>query len=242
MTSTVADTAPTTAAHPITWRRAQAASGLMIGAFVALHLVNLPFALVPGGYDAAQRVLRAIYQSPVFEIPFVAALGVHIVAGIRAIATRERAPAASWPQRLHRYSAWYLLMVVVVHMAATRGASFFFGVYPEAAGVSFAFAWLPYFFWPYYLLLALSGLVHLGYGAPRAMATLRRTGDRSASSRPLALSLMVGAVLVALGVIGLSGAFYEIPDPFANDYAALYRSYDDSAWVPDVPEGGPAVP
>lgn len=231
MTSSLADTVPT-AAQPVTWRRAQAASGVMIGAFVALHLVNLPFALVPGGYDAAQRLLRAIYQSPAFEIPLVAALAVHIAAGIRNIATRGRAPAATWPQRLHRLSAWYLLAVVGLHVAATRGASLFFGVYPESAGVAFALAWLPLFFWPYYLLLALSGLVHLGYGAPRAIATLRRASDRSAGSRSLALSLVIGAVLVVLGVIGLSGAFYEIPDPFGSDYAALYLGDEDFARMP----------
>ena len=226
---------PTASAQLWSWRRAQALSGLLLAGFVGLHLINLPLAAFPGAYDAYQRVLRALYQSPFFEIPFVVTpLVVHIVAGVRAIARRDRAAPATWPARLHRYSAWYLLFVIAGHVLATRGASLFYGIYPEALGVAFALEWIPVFFWPYYLLLGLSGVAHLGYGLLRAVAVMRKSADRSASSKPLALGLALAALLVVLGVVGLSGALYPIDDPFGSDYAGIYREMD-SPFVPDVP-------
>lgn len=227
-------TTGSTRAAALTWRRAQAISGVMLAGFAGLHLLNLPFALVPGGYDAYQRMMRALYQSPLFEIPFVfTPLVVHVVCGVRAMVQRDRAPARTWPARLHRWSAWYLLLVIAGHVLATRGASLFYGVYPESLGVAFALAWIPLFFWPYYLLLAIGGVVHLGYGLPRALAVLRRTGDRSQGSRMLAGALLIAALLVALGIVGLSGALYPIDDPFSSDYAGIYRGM---ALAPDVPD------
>lgn len=224
---------PTTS---LTWRRAQAVSGIMLAGFVGLHLLNLPLAMIPGGYDAYQRVMRVLYQSPVFEIPFVLApLVVHVVAGIRAMARRDRTPARTWPARLHRHAAWYLLLVIAGHVLATRGASLFYDIHPESLGVAFALAWIPVFFWPYYLLLAVSGVLHLGYGLPRAVSIVRRAADRSQRSRALAIGLCIAALLVALGVVGVSGALYPIEDPFSSDYAGIYRDMD-SPLVPDVPD------
>lgn len=228
------DDAPRTTS--LTWRRAQAISGILLAGFVGLHLLNLPMALVPGGYDAYQRMVRVLYQSPFFEIPFVMApLMVHIAAGIRAMARRDRTPARTWPARLHRYAAWYLLLVIAAHVLATRGASLFYDVYPESLGLAFALAWIPVLFWPYYLLLGISGVVHLGYGLPRALSVIRRSADRSQRSRALTISLLVAALLVALGVVGVSGALYPIEDPFSSDYAGIYRDMD-SPLVPDVPD------
>jgi len=228
------DDPPQTAS--LTWRRAQALSGILLAGFVGLHLINLPLALIPGGYDAYQRVMRVLYQSPYFEIPFVIApLLVHVACGVRAMARRDRTPARTWPARLHRYAAWYLLLVIAGHVLATRGASFFYGIYPESLGVAFALVWIPVFFWPYYLLLGVSGVVHLGYGLPRSLSLMRRMSDRSQRSRALAIGLCVGALLVALGLVGLSGALYPTADPFATDFAGIYRDID-APLVPDVPD------
>ncbi len=218
------------------WRRAQALSGVMLAGFAALHLLNLPFALVPGGYDAYQRMMRVLYQSPLFEIPFVIApLVVHVICSVRGMLRTDRAPARTWPERLHRWSAWYLLLVIAGHVLATRGASLFYGVYPESAGIAFTLVWIPLFFWPYYAVLAISGVLHLGYGLPRAISVLRRTGDRSQRSVALMVGLLLTAMLVALGLLGFSGALYPIEDPFASDYAAMYRDMD-SPLVPHVPD------
>lgn len=221
------------------WRRAQAVSGLLLATFFAIHLVNVPLGALPGAYDAYQRVMRQLYQSPFFEIPFIVLpIVVHLAAGVRAIVrSGSRAPATTWPQRLHRWAAWALLVFVGGHFAATRGASFFEGVYPESSGLRFALAWVPAFFWPYYVLLGVAGVVHVGWGIPRALSVVRRHADRSASSRPLAIGIAVMAIGILLGVLGIGGVLYPITsDPFDNDYADIYRGFDDSPLVPDVPD------
>lgn len=225
--------------HGALWRRAQAVSGLLLATFFAIHLVNVPLGAFPGAYDAYQRVMRQLYQSPFFEIPFIVMpLVVHLAAGIRALArSGSRAAAKTWPQRLHRWAAWALLVFVAGHFAATRGASLFEGVYPESSGLRFALAWVPVFFWPYYVLLGVAGVVHVGWGIPRALSVVRRHADRSASWRPLAIGIAVMALGIFLGVLGIGGALYPITsDPFDNGYADIYRSFDDSPFVPDVPD------
>lgn len=228
--------------HAAAWRRAQAVSGLCLAVFVGVHLVNLPLAAFPGAYDAYQRVLRVVYQSPFFEIPFVfLPLAVHLTAGVRAILrSKSRAPARTWPARLHRWSAWYLLAMVVGHIIATRGPSLVLGVYPESLGLAFSLQWIPLWFWPYYALLGLSGVAHLGYGVPRALSVVRRHADRSASSRPLAIALGVAGVAVLVGLLGIGGLLYEIGDPFAHAYADIYRDFDDSPFVPDIRDPRPS--
>lgn len=227
--------------HGASWRRAQAVSGLCLAAFVGIHLLNVPLGAFPGAYDAYQRVLREIYQSPLFEIPLLfVPLAIHLAAGLRALLGRtSRAPARTWPARLHRWSAWYLLLVIAGHVLATRGPSLAFGIYPESLGLAFALEWIPLFFWPYYALLGLAGVAHLGYGVPRALAVVRRHADGSATSRPLAAALALAALAVLVGILGIGGLFFEIGDPFATDYADLYRGWAGSPLVPDVPE--PAI-
>jgi succinate dehydrogenase/fumarate reductase cytochrome b subunit len=209
MTETAASEAqPREGAHHLAWRRAQAASGLLIAIFLGIHLLNVPLGAFPGAYDAYQRVMRQLYQSPFFEIPFlVVPILVHVTAGLRAILrSKTRSAAKTWPQRLHRWSAWMLLLSIGGHYAATRGPSLVAGVYPEQLGLAFALWWIPLFFWPYYVLLGLSGLVHVGWGVPRALSVLRRKPDHGASSRPLAIALAIGAPAKVLGELGIGGA------------------------------------
>ena len=150
--------------------RIQAASGLVFALFLAVHLANLAFAA--GGATAVSvvRLLRS-RGSP--------------------------APRRSIGARLHRIAGLFLLVFFAGHVAATRGASVFGGVFPEFAGVAFTLRWIPLYFYPYYTLLALFGLYH---GARGVMLALPRLGVSVGRVR----RWMIGA-LALLAVMLLAG-------------------------------------
>jgi succinate dehydrogenase/fumarate reductase cytochrome b subunit len=218
------------------WRRAQAIAGLVLASFLSLHLLNVIAALVPGGYDAVQRVLRAAYQFPPIELALFGALGVHLVAGVRAMVKRrgKRLPASA-RTRVQRFAAWALLVFITGHVLATRGSSLFEGVYPGAAGLAFTFQWVPAYFWPYYPTLAVAGAVHMGLGVPLALGMIGRPAAKAWMHGPRMASILAPtAVILVLGVLGLAGVLYALPsDPLRSDYAEMYRRMG-APWVPDA--------
>lgn len=233
-------TTPTHAVSPgseARWRRAQAIAGLVLASFLALHLANVVAALVPGGYDAVQHVIRAAYQFPPIELALFGALGVHLVAGVRAIVKRrgKRAPTTT-RMRVQRVAAWALLVFITGHVLATRGASLFEGVFPGAAGLAFTFRWAPAYFWPYYPTLAVAGAVHMALGVPLALGMIGRPAPKAWTHGPrMAWILAPACVVLVLGVLGIAGALYTLPsDPLESEYAQLVRRMG-APWVPDAP-------
>lgn len=205
--------------------RTQAISGLAFALFLSLHLVNvMASALGPGLYDAFQVRIRPLYQFPLVEVGvLLVALVVHIGAGV--IRLRRRPRSRGWGRlplrtRLHRASAYFLLVFVFGHIAATRLPSLLDGVWLGFGGLTFSMAWLPGFFYPYYALLGLCGLYHGSYGTYLA---LRALGVRLPSVARLGWlgwgPLWVAAVLVVLGVLSLGGHLYPIDDPRQSAFA-----------------------
>lgn len=205
--------------------RIQALSGLVFAIFLSLHLVNvMASALGPGLYDAFQVRIRPFYQFPLLEVGvLLASLVVHIAAGVTRLRRRPR--SRNWGQlplrtRLHRLSAYFLLVFVLGHFAATRAPSLLDGVYIGFAGLSFTMWKLPGYFYPYYLLLGLTGLYHGSYGAYLA---LRALGVRLPSVSRLGakawVPLAAAAVLLALGVLSFGGFLYPIDDPRQSAFA-----------------------
>ena len=92
----------------------------------------------------------------------------------------RRLPAAV---RWHRWSAYFLLVVIVGHIAATRGIAVVGDVDVGFGAVAFAMGWMPTFFAIYYTLLALEGLypsvVHCKCHDP-ALGTRKRLGFAAA--------------------------------------------------------------
>ncbi|MCX4242074.1 hypothetical protein [Paraliomyxa miuraensis] len=205
--------------------RLQAISGLVFSAFLLLHLTNVMLsAFGPGLYDAFQIRIRPIYQFPLFEIGvLMTSLVVHIATGVIRLRRRPRS-RGFWKlplrTRLHRASAYFLLVFIAGHIAATRLPSLLDGVWLGFAGLSYSMAFLPQYFYPYYVLLGLCGLYHGGYGAYLA---LRGLGIRLPSIAALGLRvkvpLVIGAVLIILGVLSFGGLFYPIADPHQSDFA-----------------------
>jgi succinate dehydrogenase/fumarate reductase cytochrome b subunit len=205
--------------------RLQAISGLAFATFLSLHLFNVMLSgLGPGLYDAFQVRVRPLYQFPLIEIGvLMTALVVHIATGVMRLRRRPR--SREWMRlplrtRLHRVSAYLLLLVVFGHIAATRLPSLLDGVWLGFAGLSFSMWYLPQYFYPYYVLLGLCGLYHGSYGVYLALRVL---GVRLPSITRLGarawVPLVVAAVLVVLGVLSLGGLLYTIDDPRHSDFA-----------------------
>ena len=220
-------------------RRAQAISGIALTSFASVHLLNAMLAAIPGAYDPLQRIVRRAYQSPVIEVLLVfLPLLVHVVAGIRALVKRRtRTTDAPIRTRLHRYAAWYLLLVMTGHVLATRGASLVHGVYPEFVGLQLSIAWLPWFFLPYCAIFGVAGVYHAAHGVPIALGVMKQRLP-GVLTRPSTFwaAVVIGALAALLNVSGIAGWLYASDaDPFASDYAQIYRDMEDSPFVPDVP-------
>jgi succinate dehydrogenase/fumarate reductase cytochrome b subunit len=209
--------------------RAQAVSGLVFALFLSLHLVNvMASALGPGLYDAVQLRIRPLYQFPLVEVVVVlGALAVHVVTGVMRL--RQRPRTRQWSRlpvrtRLHRASAYFLLVVIVGHTAATRLPLLLDDVPVGFVGLSFTLWSTPAVFYPYYLLLGLCGLYHGSYGAYLALRALGlRLPSIGRLGRRAWIPLVAAALLVVLGVLSFGGLFYPIEDPRHSGYAQWLR-------------------
>ncbi len=209
--------------------RIQAISGLVFAAFVLLHLVNVmvsPFG--PQLYDAFQVRIRPIYQNPVVELGvLLTALTVHIVVGV--VRLRRRPRTKGWARlplrtRLHRLSAYFLLLVIFGHITATRAPTLIDGIWIGFAGLSFSMEIMPFIFYPYYVLLGLCGLYHGGYGGYLALRSLGVGLPPVARlGRWATVPLGAAAVLIVLGVLSFGGWLYPIDDPWDSDFAHFFE-------------------
>ena len=156
--------------------------------------------------------MRAVYQVPPIEVARVGApLLLHIVTSVWRVVRRRR---LGQPQsravrtRLQRYSAVVLLVFIVGHVVATRGASLVYEVWPGFDAIAFTMLWVPAYFIPYYALFAVAALYHLIHGLTVALPRLgvRRMG-RLRDGRVVMGLAVVGGVLLLLGVAGFAGAF-----------------------------------
>jgi len=223
--------------------RVQCVTGCLFGLFVLVHLANLAAApLGADAYNSFQRTARAVYQFPLLEIGMLGALGVHCACAIwRIVRAGFRRPHSSRRSRLHRYTGYFLLVVIVGHVSATRGVSLATGAFPEFEGLSFSLWWMPALFYPYYTLLALCGLFHAVNGFAIACSVFGRP-------LPVALRRGVGfwfamaaaGLSMLIGIAALGGHGFPIEDPRDNDYARFYSALGVvDLGNEDRPGGGP---
>src|SRR5262249_2635872 len=157
------------------------------------------------------------YQFPPLELGLVMApLLVHVAAGVRRL-RRDPAPR-ELRARLHRWSGVFLLVVIFGHIAAVRGSSFVYGVYPEFEGLELSMWLAPWLFYPYYALFAVAALYHGLNGAGVALATL---GVRVPSVARWGIGFWVpttaAMLLAVVAVLGIGGWLYPLPDPIGTD-------------------------
>lgn len=218
-----------------TLARWQAISGLVFGVFLTLHLLNLMASVFgPGLYDAFALRVRPLYQQPLVEVGvLLTALVVHIVVGVLRIRARppQRPGTTAWSRlplrtRVHRVSAYFLLLVIVGHVSATRLPAVLADVAVDFTALSYTMQALPWLFYPYYIALGLCGLYHGGYGVHQALRTLGVGLPPIARLRPwLWVPLLIAAALVVLGVLSLGGLLYPVADPSDTDFARLAAEF-----------------
>ena len=197
----------------------QAGSGLLFAVFVVMHLTNTWLAaLGPGAYNETQQLLRTIYQFPPLEALLLAALAVHIVVGVMRI-VQEPKRELNLRARLHRYAGFFLLLVIFGHIAAVRGPSWMFEIYPGFEGLAFSIDFAPAYFLPYYFLLGLTGFYH---GLNGIGIALTRLGFR-ATIGPQMLRATTGfaGVLMIAALMGFSGVWTDPGDLTENEFAQL---------------------
>lgn len=205
-------------------RRAQAIAGVLFSMFVLLHLSNI--ALAPFGdgvFNSYQRFIRQFYQHPVFELLIVIMpIVIHAAAGIWLFLIRRseaQAPQEKRPliNRLQSWAGCFLLLFIAGHIAAVRGPSFFANVFPEFDGIAFSLWYLPYYFYPYYFLLALAGFYHATNG-------LRLLAARSgvSISRTVQINATIAAALwITICLLSFGGVLMTVENPADNDFARL---------------------
>lgn len=170
---------------------------------------------------------RAIYQNPAIEVTtLLIPLLVHWTAAVlRLRRDGFRRTNQTLRARLHRYTGYFLLVFIWGHVAATRSPSLLVEIEVGFTAISFTFAWLPYWFYPYYAALGASALYHTINGAMLAIAIF---GGRVPSGLRYGPGfwLPMGALALALmlGLAGLSSHLYAVPDPFDSDFATLVES------------------
>jgi succinate dehydrogenase/fumarate reductase cytochrome b subunit len=216
--------------------KVQALSGLCFALFLALHLATTVSAAGgPGSYDGTLASLRAIYRAhPIVEFLLVGvSAAVHIACAVIQFNRRRKTgphPKPGLRLRLHRWSGYFLMLVIVGHVFATR-------VMPaQSASGPADFAYLGYsvLSWPaminpYYYALGTAGAVHFGLGLGFAVSALLPGRD------PRRLSMAVAAVVAVLVIAGVTGIIgnAEKADPSRfSEFRALYGRY-----MPFMPTG-----
>jgi len=205
--------------------KTQALSGTVFLFFTLIHLTNTGIAALGiDAYDGFMVNARAVYQNPLIEITaLLIPLTVHWVAAvIRLRRDGFKRKNTTLRARLHRYTGYFLLFFIWGHVAATRGPSLLMNIESGFTAISFTFASLPYFFYPYYAMLGLSGLYHTVNGAMLAASIFGVRVPQGLRYGP-GFWVPVGAAsaLLLLGLAGLSGNLYAIPDPLESEFAAL---------------------
>ncbi len=197
----------------------QAATGLLFALFVFAHLANTVFAAFGAQYyDSVQSALRTVYQFAPLEVLLLASLAVHAVIGVmRWVGEPKRQLNAR--ARWHRYAGVFLLVFIVGHVTAVRGSSFFYGVFPQFEGLAYSIDYVPYYFYPYYFLLGLSGFYHALNGSGIALTRLGL--QMRLTDVFLKRAAAVGAVSMAAALLGLGGWFFDVGPVYESGFAQL---------------------
>ncbi len=206
-------------------KKIQAITGLLFASFVTVHLLNTWLAsLGPTAYDGVQAALRQVYQFLPVEVSLLLALLIHVVVGVMRM-VKEPKRKLTVRARIHRYTGYFLMLVIGGHILAVRGPSVFFDVYPGFAGIAFSIEFLPGYFYPYYFLLGLAGFYHALNGSSIAQGRIAATRWPRfvLPERRLAIASGVVALAMVMSLLGLGGVWFDIGDVASSDFARLAK-------------------
>ncbi|GGY40048.1 hypothetical protein [Pseudoduganella albidiflava] len=172
-------------------------SGLLLAAFVCIHLVNHALlAIDAASAFAFMDVFRRIYRQPLVEALLLAAVLAQLATG--PMLARRRTTSAGRAGLLAAASGYYLLFFLLVHVAAVLWGRLGLGLDTD---ISFAAAGLQAwpsiaFFLPYYFLAVAAFCLHAGLGIGRLFAMPPCTAALvSGAAGALAGTAIVGGML-----------------------------------------------
>eukprot|EP01119_Soliformovum_irregulare_P006063 TRINITY_DN1780_c0_g1_i2.p1 TRINITY_DN1780_c0_g1~~TRINITY_DN1780_c0_g1_i2.p1 ORF type:complete len:251 (-),score=45.67 TRINITY_DN1780_c0_g1_i2:42-794(-) len=215
----------------------QALSGVAFSTFSSVHIITAISAnFGPETYERVLRFFRIYYQHPLIEVTVVgASLVTHVVSSSIIASRREsKKTATNSPQKfkwlsplgLHRLSGYYLNLSMVGHIVATRLRGYLFASPADFAFISLTLARWPLagFFYPYYALLAISGVYHTAYGLASAKRTLTHKGPKwfKPGSTSFKVAVGTGCVAILSSILAFGGWYFPLPE--ASKMAAFMAS------------------
>lgn len=216
----------------------QAISGLCFAAFLVLHLATIVSAV--GGaasYDSTLASLRTIYRAhPIVEFTLIGlSAAVHLTCALLQILKRRKTPhpTPSLRLRIHRFSGYFLMIVIVGHVFATRVMPALGEGPADYSYLAFSVLMWPALINPYYYALGLAGAIHFGLGLGFAASTLApRSWGEAATRRASIAATAVAGILVFAGVTGIIAGAAKADQARFSEYRALY-----GRWMPFMPQG-----
>jgi len=207
--------------------RIQAISGALFAIFLAIHLTNTLLAGFSAEfYDAFQQSSQQFYQLPIVELGLIILpLIAHSIAGVyRYLLDRQSGRRTRLGIKLQTATGFFLLVVIWIHILATRGVAYWFDAEPGFIGVAFTFWWMPVYFYPYYFILFMAGFYHVVNGIGTIARRFANNRIKITPAGRLGV-LMLAAIGVSAALLSFGGVTHDIPDPRESDYARVYSDF-----------------
>ncbi|MCU0340914.1 MAG: hypothetical protein MUE30_13600 [Spirosomaceae bacterium] len=182
-------------------------SGIILAAFVALHLINhLAVLASPEAHIALMNSLRVVYRNLVVEAILLVAVLIQIITGVGLVRSKGF-KQASW-EKWQVGSGLYLAFFFVMHVSAVMVGRFVLkldtNLYFGAAGLNAFPANL--FFVPYYGLAVLSLFTHI--------ASIHAQKSKHAAAHQQAQIIVgLGLLTAALILVGMTHFFGGLAIP-----------------------------
>jgi succinate dehydrogenase/fumarate reductase cytochrome b subunit len=193
-------------------------SGIVLMAFIALHLFNHLYSL--GGaqkHIEMMNTVRLIYRNPLIEIILVASVVVQIISGIRLVGDKRKVVKTTF-EKLHVWSGLYLAFFLTFHVSVVMMGRYLLhldtNLYFGAAGLNtFPFYFI---FFPYYGLSIMAVFSHIAAVHHYKMKSNLLGLAPEQQSKGI---LIVGLLVTGLIFYGLTNQFHGLIIP--NEYDVM---------------------
>jgi succinate dehydrogenase/fumarate reductase cytochrome b subunit len=191
-------------------------SGIIIAAFLVLHLSNHLFALGgPALHIAVMKYFRIVYRFPPVEVLLLLCVAIQIVSGLRLVFSKgfRKLPLYAIAQAV---SGIYLSLFLINHIAAVMLARYEWHVETDfyfASGVAVHYP-EKLFFIPYYTLSVLCAFTHIAcahYARRTELAAVSIESGQGTRFKQEACWILGAGVAVTVLIMGsLTGLFYPL--------------------------------
>jgi len=201
---------------PMKLKQLHRISGIIIAAFLVMHLSNHLFALGgPAWHITVMKYFRKVYRFPPVEVLLLLCVTIQIISGLRLVFKKgfRKQPFYVIAQAV---SGLYLSLFLINHVRAVLLARYEWHVETDfyfASGVAVHYP-EKLFFIPYYTLSVLCAFTHIAcahYARRSELAIVSESVDTAARFKKEAFWIFgAGVVVTALIMGSLTGLFYPL--------------------------------